>query len=65
MGAASALLGGVLITVDAPGAWAWAAFVGAALGVLFTTAMTLPLGVACRVLAGPQPRLIVEEAAVR
>ena len=27
-------------------------------------AMTLPLGVACRVIAGPRPRLVIEESAV-
>jgi hypothetical protein len=27
-------------------------------------AMTLPLGVACRVIAGHRPRLIIEESAV-
>jgi hypothetical protein len=26
--------------------------------------MTLPLGVACRVIAGSRPRLIIEESAV-
>ena len=27
-------------------------------------AMTLPFGVACRVIAGPRPRLVIEESAV-
>lgn len=35
-----------LIAADVPGAWAWAGALGLALGVLFTTSMTLPLDVA-------------------
>ena len=34
-----------LIAADAPGAWAWGVLLGAALGVLFTIVMTLPLDV--------------------
>jgi muramoyltetrapeptide carboxypeptidase LdcA involved in peptidoglycan recycling len=33
-------------------------------GHTVTPAMTLPFGVAARVIAGPQPRLVIEEAAV-
>lgn len=43
---ALALVGAVLVTLDAPGAWVWAALLGGAMGVLFTTVMTLPLDAA-------------------
>jgi len=33
-------------------------------GHTVTPAMTLPFGVAARVIAGPKPRLVIEEAAV-
>jgi muramoyltetrapeptide carboxypeptidase len=33
-------------------------------GHTVTPAMTLPLGVACRVIAGPRPRLVIDEPAV-
>lgn len=35
-----------LVAAGVPGAWAWIAVLGLALGVLFTTSMTLPLDVA-------------------
>jgi muramoyltetrapeptide carboxypeptidase len=38
--------------------------VGFPSGHTASPAMTLPLGVACRVIAGPRPRLIIEESAV-
>lgn len=49
VGAAAAELAAVLGVVLVPGgAWAWAALAGGAIGVLFPSAMTLPLDVARR-----------------
>lgn len=45
-GALAALAGSCLVAADVPGAWAWAVVLGAAMGVLFTTVMTLPLDAA-------------------
>jgi CP family cyanate transporter-like MFS transporter len=42
-GALAGLAGSCLVAADVPGAWAWAVVLGAAMGVLFTTVMTLPL----------------------
>jgi CP family cyanate transporter-like MFS transporter len=41
-----AIVSSVLFAADVPGAWVWAACLGAALGVLFTSVMTLPLDAA-------------------
>jgi MFS transporter, CP family, cyanate transporter len=41
-----AVAGGALVAADAGGTWLWAALLGAAMGVLFTIIMTLPLDVA-------------------
>jgi len=43
---ALAVAGAVLIAADVAGAWAWTALLGAAMGVLFTIVMTLPLDAA-------------------
>lgn len=45
-GSALAVAAATLIAADAGGAWLWAAALGAAMGVLFTTVMTLPLDAA-------------------
>lgn len=45
-GAVAALAGSCLVAAAVPGAWAWAAVLGGAMGVLFTTVMTLPLDAA-------------------
>lgn len=45
-GSSLAVLAASLVAADAPGAWLWAALLGAAMGVLFTTVMTLPLDAA-------------------
>jgi CP family cyanate transporter-like MFS transporter len=42
-GAAVCVAGGALVAADVGGAWVWAALLGAGMGVLFTTVMTLPL----------------------
>jgi CP family cyanate transporter-like MFS transporter len=41
-----AVVGGVLVAADAGGTWLWAALLGAAMGVIFTIVMTLPIDVA-------------------
>ena len=43
---ALAVVGAVAVAADVPGAWAWAALLGAAAGMLFTIVMTLPLDAA-------------------
>jgi CP family cyanate transporter-like MFS transporter len=43
---ALAVAASVLVAADVRGAWLWAAALGAAMGVLFTTVMTLPLDAA-------------------
>jgi MFS transporter, CP family, cyanate transporter len=45
-GATTAAAAAALVAADVTGAWAWAAMLGAAMGVLFTTVMTLPLDAA-------------------
>jgi CP family cyanate transporter-like MFS transporter len=45
-GSLAALAGSCLVAGDVPGAWAWAVVLGAAIGLLFTTVMTLPLDAA-------------------
>jgi CP family cyanate transporter-like MFS transporter len=42
-GATLTIAGATPIAADVPGAWLWAVFVGVSSGLLFTTAMTLPL----------------------
>jgi len=44
--AAAAAAAAALVAADVAGAWAWALVLGAAMGVLFTIVMTLPLDVA-------------------
>ena len=44
--AALAVAGAALVAADVAGAWAWTALLGAAMGVLFTIVMTLPLDAA-------------------
>jgi CP family cyanate transporter-like MFS transporter len=46
LAAAVAAVGGAFVAADAGSAWLWAAALGAAMGVLFTTIMTLPLDAA-------------------
>jgi CP family cyanate transporter-like MFS transporter len=41
-----AVVGGVLVAADAGGTWLWAALLGAAMGVIFTIVMTLPIDAA-------------------
>lgn len=41
-----AAAGAALLAANVPGAWAWAAVLGGAMGVLFTSVMTLPLDAA-------------------
>jgi MFS transporter, CP family, cyanate transporter len=41
-----AAVGAALLAANVPGAWAWAAMLGGAMGVLFTSVMTLPLDAA-------------------
>jgi CP family cyanate transporter-like MFS transporter len=43
---ALAVVASALVAADVSGAWLWAAALGAAMGVLFTTVMTLPLDAA-------------------
>jgi MFS transporter, CP family, cyanate transporter len=43
---ALAVVGASLVAADASGAWAWVALLGAAMGILFTSVMTLPLDAA-------------------
>jgi CP family cyanate transporter-like MFS transporter len=43
---AAAVAAGTLLAADVGGAWLWSALLGAAMGVLFTIIMTLPLDVA-------------------
>jgi CP family cyanate transporter-like MFS transporter len=45
-GAALAVLASALLAADVPGAWAWTAILGVAIGVQFTTVMTLPIDAA-------------------
>ena len=45
-GSATAVAAASLIAANVPTAWAWTVVLGAALGVLFTTVMTLPLDAA-------------------
>lgn len=45
-GASVATAAAAVVAADVGGAWAWAALLGAAMGVLFTTVMTLPLDAA-------------------
>jgi MFS transporter, CP family, cyanate transporter len=42
----AAVASAALVAADVAGAWAWVALLGAAMGVLFTTVMTLPLDAA-------------------
>jgi MFS transporter, CP family, cyanate transporter len=45
-GSAVAVAGAGLVAADAAGAWAWSGLLGVAMGILFTTVMTLPLDAA-------------------
>jgi CP family cyanate transporter-like MFS transporter len=45
-GSLAAVAAAALIAADMPSAWAWSVLLGAAIGVLFTTVMTLPLDAA-------------------
>ncbi len=45
-GSAVAMAGAGLVAADAAGAWAWSGLLGVAMGILFTTVMTLPLDAA-------------------
>jgi CP family cyanate transporter-like MFS transporter len=44
--AALAAVSGALLAADVPSAWAWSAVLGVAIGVEFTTVMTLPIDAA-------------------
>jgi CP family cyanate transporter-like MFS transporter len=46
IGSTLAVVASSLVAADVAGAWAWAALLGAAMGILFTTVMTLPLDAA-------------------
>lgn len=45
-GAALAVVSSALLAADVPSAWAWAAILGVAIGIQFTTVMTLPIDAA-------------------